>query len=60
MDNLLWTHLGDGVYGAFDGYHVVLRVNDPRDEDEPTIYLDTYTANALIEYVATLSDYLND
>lgn len=44
-----WTHLGDGVYIAFDKYHTIVRVNDPNDTNEPTIYLDPYVLEAFIE-----------
>lgn len=48
---MTWTYLGDAVYAAFDGYHAVLRVNDPRNTEEPTIYLEPNVVDALFEFL---------
>lgn len=46
-----WTYLGDAVYAAFDGYLVVLRLHDPHDPEEPTIYLEPNVVDALFEFL---------
>jgi hypothetical protein len=40
------TYLGDSVYAAFDGFHIVLSAND----EEHVIYLDDQVQDALIHY----------
>lgn len=57
---MTWTYLGDAVYAAFDGYHAVLRVNDPRNTEEPTIYLEPGVVDALFEFLEGLSDDANE
>ena len=42
-------YLGDGVYAEYDGYHIVLKANDPINPTD-TIYLDSHVAQALIEF----------
>lgn len=43
-----WEHMGDGLYVAFDGYMLMLRVNDHRSE--PTFYLEPQVFRALNDY----------
>ncbi len=42
------TYLGDGVYAEHDGWHIVLRVNDHKNE--PAVYLEPAVFNALVQY----------
>lgn len=44
------TYLGDGVYAEWDGYHVVLKANDPNDPTDK-VYLDRNVIIALMEYI---------
>lgn len=48
IENENIRHLGDGIYAGFDGYHIVLRVNDHRNE--PVAHLDFDVMQSLIEY----------
>jgi hypothetical protein len=43
-------YLGDGVYAAFDSYHIVLTVEDGYRVNE-TIYLESSVARAAIKYM---------
>jgi hypothetical protein len=43
-------HLGDGVYADFDGYHIILTANNPRDETR-RVYLEPQVVMALIRYI---------
>ena len=45
-----WTHLGDGVYALYDGYHVVLRT------DQARIYLDPHVLAALNAFASRHTD----
>lgn len=39
------VHLGDGVYATFDGYHIWLGANDPRNRAvalEPAVFNQLY------------------
>lgn len=41
-------YLGDGVYAEFDGYHIILRTSDHRDElCDNKIYLDDNVLHSL-------------
>jgi hypothetical protein len=40
------SYLGDGVYAEFDGYHIVLTVENGQDP-RPTIYLEDVVLDAL-------------
>lgn len=42
------THLGDGVYASFDGYHIQISVNDHRNP--PVVALEPSVMEALIAY----------
>lgn len=43
-----WKYLGDGLYAAFDGYHLMLRANDA--DRDPTFYLEPDVFGALNDY----------
>lgn len=43
-----WEHMGDGLYVAFDGYGLQLRVNDHRSE--PTFYLEPQVFRSLSNF----------
>lgn len=45
-------HIGDGVYVSFDGYQIVVRVNDHRSE--PVLFLEPEVMKALIAYYEKL------
>ena len=41
-------YIGDGVYVEFDGYHVVVKVNDHRNE--PAVLLEPEVMEELIKF----------
>lgn len=46
------VYLGDSVYAAYDGYHIVLTTENGRPTDPSNaIALDPYVVRALTEYV---------
>lgn len=47
-------YLGDGVYGRFDGYHIVLTTSDGIAETEP-IFIDGRTFKALVDWQAQIA-----
>lgn len=47
------VYLGDGVYAAFDGYHVVLTTENGYGPTN-TIALDDYVRDALFAYITKL------
>lgn len=49
----MMTHIGDGVYVNYDGYHLVLSAVG----DAGTIYLTPKVWKNLIEYIKTLDGY---
>jgi hypothetical protein len=42
------TYLGDGVYVSFDGYNLVIRVNDHRSD--PVVFLEPSVIDELMQY----------
>jgi hypothetical protein len=48
-------HLGDGVYADFDGYHIILTANDPRDETR-RVYLEPQVIEALNHYIKRVKE----
>lgn len=48
-------YIGDGVYAAFDGYHVVL-MTDSVTNPTNKIYLDTQVRNALRELLESFKE----
>lgn len=46
------AHLGDGVYAAFDGYHLTLMVNSHRAV--PSVFMEREVYIALKEYAKRL------
>lgn len=46
-DDDRWSHLGDGVYVAFDGWGLVLHANDHKDPTD-RIYLEPEVMRALV------------
>lgn len=49
MSELTRTYLGDGVYAAYDGEHIVLTTE--RDGREETIYLEPRLVTELFHYI---------
>lgn len=47
-------YLGDGVYGGFDGAHVVLMTKDERGKAKDCIFLEPEVLEALRLYVERL------
>lgn len=43
-------YFGDGVYAAFDGYHIVLTANGIGHEATDTIYLEPGVAERIVEW----------
>lgn len=48
-------YLGDGVYAEFDGYHIVLKANDPKFPTD-IIYLDEHVLRALVSFAERLKE----
>jgi len=51
-------HLGDGAYVAFDGYHLLFRVNDHRNPVAVTLEPDAY--RRLVRFVQNVKPSLNE
>lgn len=43
-------YLGDGLYGAFDGFQIELRANDPYDPTD-RVYIDPGVAVNVINFI---------
>lgn len=41
-------YIGDGVYAEFDGYNIILRVDDHKSE--PLVYLESSAMSSLIDF----------
>lgn len=49
------TYLGDGLYAAWDGYHVVLSANDKcSGNPTDTVYLDPGVVEGLVRFLKRL------
>jgi hypothetical protein len=49
MEQNEMTYLGDGVYAKFDGYQIVLHVND-KDNPSDVVYLEYNVFKSLVGY----------
>jgi hypothetical protein len=49
------TYIGDGVYVEYDGYHIVLKANDPNHPTDK-IYLDHHTRTELLRIMKEIDD----
>lgn len=45
---IVFRHIGDGVYVGFDGFHVIVKANDPQTGEG--IYLDPHVFQSLVDY----------
>lgn len=44
------AYLGDGVYASYDGYHIILSI----DDGETKIYLDSGVQRSLLAYIESI------
>jgi hypothetical protein len=45
-------YLGDGVYAAYDGYHIILTTGRGDNRHIDTIFIDPYVLDALTKFAA--------